>query len=43
MGWSDTYTYILTEKVQKNEIKTYEIVGYRADGAASETIVDTRQ
>lgn len=39
MGWSDTYTYILTEKVQKNEIKTYEIVGYRADGAASETIV----
>lgn len=39
MGWSDTYTYILTEKVQKNEIKTYEIVGYRADGAASEAIV----
>lgn len=39
MGWSDTYTYILTEKVQKNETKTYEIVGYRADGAASETIV----
>lgn len=39
MGWSDTYTYILTEKVQKNEIKTYEIVGYRADGAASETFV----
>ena len=39
MGWSDTYTYILTEKVQKSEIKTYEIVGYRADGAASETIV----
>lgn len=39
MGWSDTYTYILTEKVQKNEIKNYEIVGYRADGAASETIV----
>ena len=39
MGWSDTYTYILTEKVPKNEIKTYEIVGYRADGAASETIV----
>lgn len=39
MGWSDTYTYILTEKVQKNEIKTYEIVGYRANGAASETIV----
>lgn len=39
IGWSDTYTYILTEKVQKNEIKTYEIVGYRADGAASETIV----
>lgn len=35
MGWSDTYTYILTEKVPKNEIKTYEIVGYRADGAAS--------
>ena len=39
MGWSDTYTYILTEKVPKNEIKTYKIVGYRADGAASETIV----
>lgn len=39
MGWSDTYTYILTEKVQKNEIKTYEIVGYRADGAASAPIV----
>lgn len=39
MGWSDTYTYILTEKVQKSETKTYEIVGYRADGAASETIV----
>ena len=39
MGWSDTYTYILTEKVQKRETKTYEIVGYRADGAASETIV----
>lgn len=39
MGWSDTYTYILTEKVQKSEIKTYEIVGYRADGAASETFV----
>lgn len=39
MGWSGTYTYILTEKVQKNEIKTYEIVGYRADGAASAPIV----
>lgn len=39
MGWSDTYTYILTEKVPKNEIKTYEIVGYRADGAASAPIV----
>ena len=39
MGWSDTYTYILTEKVQKSETKTYEIVGYRADGVASETIV----
>ena len=39
MGWSDTYTYILTEKVQKSEIKTYEIVGCRADGAVSETIV----
>ena len=39
MGWSDTYTYILTEKVQKNESKTYEIVGYRADGAASAPIV----
>lgn len=39
MGWSDTYTYILTEKVPKSETKTYEIVGYRADGAASETIV----
>ena len=39
MGWIDTYTYILTEKVQKSEIKTYEIVGYRADGAASETFV----
>ena len=39
MGWSDTYTYILTEKVQKSEIKTYEIVGYRADGAASAPIV----
>mgnify|MGYP002561075501 CR=1 FL=1 len=39
MGWSDTYTYILTEKVQKNEIKTYEIVGYRADGTASAPIV----
>lgn len=39
MGWSDTYTYILTEKVPKNEIKTYEIVGCRADGAASAPIV----
>lgn len=39
MGWSDTYTYILTEKVPKSETKTYEIVGYRADGAASETVV----
>lgn len=39
MGWSDTYTYILTEKVPKNEIKTYEIVGYRVDGAASAPIV----
>ena len=39
MGWSNTYTYILTEKVQKNEIKTYEIVGYRADGTASAPIV----
>lgn len=39
MGWSDTYTYILTEKVQKSETKTYEIVGYRADGAASAPIV----
>lgn len=39
MGWSDTYTYILTEKVQKSEIKTYEIIGYRADGAASAPIV----
>lgn len=39
MGWSDTYTYILTEKVPKNEIKTYEIVGCRADGTASAPIV----
>ena len=39
MGWSDTYTYILTEKVPKSETKTYEIVGYRADGAASAPIV----
>ncbi len=39
MGWSDTYTYILTEKVPKSETKTYEIVGCRADGVASAPIV----
>ena len=36
-GWSDTYTYVLTETVKKNESRTYDIVAYDANGLASET------
>ena len=36
-GWSDTYTYVLTDTVKKNESRTYEIVAYDASGLASET------
>lgn len=35
MGWSKSYNYILTETVKKSETKTYEIIGYSADGTAS--------
>lgn len=35
MGWSKSYNYILTETVKKSKTKTYEIIGYSADGTAS--------
>ena len=35
MGWSDTYTYVLTDTVKKNDSKTYEIVAFDANGVAS--------
>ena len=35
MGWSDTYTYVLTDTVKKNDSKTYEIIAYDASGLAS--------
>lgn len=35
MGWSKSYNYILTETVKKSETRTYEIIGYSADGTAS--------
>ena len=35
MGWSKSYNYILTETVKKSETKTYEIIGYSADGMPS--------
>ena len=35
MGWSKSYNYILTETVKKSETKTYEIIGYSADGTPS--------
>ena len=41
MGWSKSYNYILTETVKKSETKTYEIIGYSADGAASTPTVVT--
>ena len=41
MGWSKSYNYILTETVKKSETKTYEIIGYSADGTASAPTVVT--
>ena len=41
MGWSKSYNYILTETVKKSETKTYEIIGYSADGTASTPTVVT--
>lgn len=35
MGWSKSYNYILTETAKKSETKTYEIIGYSADGTPS--------
>lgn len=35
MGWSKSYNYILTETMKKSETRTYEIIGYSADGTAS--------
>ena len=35
MGWSDTYTYVLTDTVKKNDSKTYEIVAFDAGGVSS--------
>lgn len=35
MGWSKSYNYILTETVKKSETRTYEIIGYSADGTPS--------
>ena len=34
-GWSDTYIYVLTDTVKKNESRTYEVVAYDANGSAS--------
>ena len=41
MGWSKSYNYILTETVKKSETKTYEIIGYSADGTPSTPTVVT--
>lgn len=41
MGWSKSYNYILTETVKKSVTKTYEIIGYSADGTASTPTVVT--
>lgn len=41
MGWSKSYNYILTETVKKSETKTYEIIGYSADGTASTPTIVT--
>lgn len=41
MGWSKSYNYILTETVKKSETRTYEIIGYSADGTASTPTVVT--
>lgn len=35
MGWSKSYNYILTETMKKSETRTYEIIGYSADGTPS--------
>lgn len=35
MGWSDEYVYVLADKVKRSESKTYEVIAYNADGAAS--------
>lgn len=43
MGWSKSCNYILTETVKKSETRTYEIIGYSADGTASTpTIVKSK-
>lgn len=41
MGWSKSYNYILTETVKKSVTKTYEIIGYSADGTPSTPTVVT--
>ncbi len=41
MGWSKSYNYILTETMKKSETKTYEIIGYSADGTPSTPTVVT--
>lgn len=41
MGWSKSYNYILTETVKRSETRTYEIIGYSADGTASTPTVVT--
>ena len=43
MGWSSSYTYILSEKMPRNGSKPFEIICYNADGVASAARVVTGQ
>ena len=43
MGWSSSYTYILSEKMPRNDSRPFEIVCYNADGVASAAHVVTGQ
>lgn len=42
MGWSKTYTYVMTDTIKKGDIASYEIVAYNADGATSTRIVNAK-
>lgn len=43
MGWSSSYTYILSEKMPRNDSRPFEIICYNADGVASAAHVVTGQ